>query len=393
MKIACVLITHLPVKVELRRYPEIEGKPVIIAEEYGSQQLVLDSSPSARGVVGGMPLQEATSRCKDARLLPADRPFYETAFRRVMDSLQQRSPLVERRELGCAYVGLDGLTEMYRGEAGLITSLLGVAPANFNPRVGVASGKFPAYVAAVTTGGGQATRAPDDAAGFLAGVSVDLLPLSWDARSRLHGFGLHTLGQLARLEVGAVQAQFGADGKRIWELANGIDPSPLVACPAEAAVSEYLTFPTPAVTRQEILTAVEALLGRTFARPEIRGKYVRGVTIASRVLHHSPWVRKFAFKNAVGSKDKALFVIKNGIESASLPGPLEDITLTLTGLAGESGAQGSLFSDMRKREQLREMMRQLETQLGGKPPIYQVRDIEPWSRIPERRQALVIFDP
>ena len=39
------------------------------------------------------------------------------------------------------------------------------------------------------------------------------------------------------------------------------------------------------------------------------------------------------------------------------------------------------------------MMKQLEGRLRGKPPIYQVREIEPWSRIPERRQALVQFDP
>ena len=42
---------------------------------------------------------------------------------------------------------------------------------------------------------------------------------------------------------------------------------------------------------------------------------------------------------------------------------------------------------------MKEMMRQLEALLGGKPPIYQMKEIEPWSRIPERRQALVPFDP
>jgi len=39
------------------------------------------------------------------------------------------------------------------------------------------------------------------------------------------------------------------------------------------------------------------------------------------------------------------------------------------------------------------MMRQLEVLLGCKPPIYQMKEVEPWSRIPERRQALVLFDP
>ena len=39
------------------------------------------------------------------------------------------------------------------------------------------------------------------------------------------------------------------------------------------------------------------------------------------------------------------------------------------------------------------MIKQLAVRLGHRPPIYQVRGVEPWSRIPERRQALVEFDP
>lgn len=393
MKVACILITHLAMKAELRRYPELRRRPVVITKTHGSQQVVLDSSPEAKGIADGMPLQEALSRCKPAALLEADETYYQAAFDEIIDSLEQRSPLVEKSELGCGYVGLDGLETMYGGEARLITSLLQAVPGDFNPRIGVAEGKFPAYVAAGITGGGQATKVPADVAGFLKEFPIDLLPLSWENKARLHRFSLHTLGQLAGLKVGAIQSQLGPEGKRVWELANGIDHAPLAPHRREELVSEHLTFPSPAMTLHAILAAVEALLGRAFVRQEARGKYVRSITIESRILRHPPWLKEFAFKAAIGSKDRALLVIKNALESVSLPGPLEDITLTLAGFTGESGIQSGLFSDVRKREQLREMMRQLEVQLGCKPPIYRVRDIEPWSRTPERRQALVIFDP
>ncbi len=391
--IACVLVTHLPMKAELRRYPELRGKSVVITECYGSKDLVLDSSPEARGVVAGMPLQEAVSRCKDTVLLRADAPHYESAFDAVICSLEQRSPLVEKADLGRAYVGLDGLEAMYGDEARLIASLLQAVPQEFNPRIGVAGGKFPAYVAAVTSRSGRATRVPEDVAGFLKELSVDLLPLSWDNKTRLHRFGLHTLGQLAALSAGSIQAQLKAEGKRAWELAGGIDRSPLLPFQREEAVTEFLTFPSPAVTQPAILMAVETLLGRAFSHPQIRGKYVRTAAIESQVVRHPPWTRHFAFKEAVGSKERALFALKCRMDTTVLPGPLEDMKLTLAGFTGESGIQSSLFSDVRKREQLREMMRQLEALLGGKPPIYQVKDVEPWSRIPERRQVLVPFDP
>jgi nucleotidyltransferase/DNA polymerase involved in DNA repair len=117
MKIACVLITHLPMKTELQRHPELKGKPVIITEAYGSKQVVLDCSPEARDVASGMALQEALSRSKDATLLEADETYYQAAFDDMVHSLEQRSPLVEKADLGCAYVGLDGLEAMYGGEA------------------------------------------------------------------------------------------------------------------------------------------------------------------------------------------------------------------------------------------------------------------------------------
>ena len=393
MKIACILITHLPVKAELRRYPELRRRPVIITESYGSKELVLDSSSEARGVVSGMSLQEAVSRCKSATLLQADTPYYETAFDDVISSLEQRSPLVEKAELGCAYVGLDGLEAMYGGEARLISSLLQAVPEEFNPRIGVAEGKFPAYVASVTSSGGRATRVPQDTAGFLKDFSVNLLPLSWNSKERLHGFGLHTLGQLARLKVGSVQAQLKAEGEKAWELANGIDSSHLLPYQREEVVTEFLTFPSPTVTQHTILTAVETLLGRAFTRPLIQGRYVRTATMESQVFRRPPWTKRFAFKEAVGSKERALFSLKSRLDIVTMPGPLEDMKLTLAGFTGQAGIQSSLFSDIRKQEQLKEMMRQLEALLGCRPPIYRVRDVEPWSRIPERRQALVPFDP
>jgi hypothetical protein len=393
MQIACVLVTHLPVKAELQRHPELKGKPVIITAGNGSKQVVLDSSPEARGVASGMTVQEALSQSQDATLLVADETYYQAVFDDVLHSLELRSPLVEKAELGCLYVGLEGLEAMYGGEARIIHSLLQAVSQDFNPRVGVANGKFPAYLAAVTSGGGQAAKVPDDVAGFLKDFLVDLLPLSWEDKTRLHRFGLHTLGQVAALSVGPMQAQFGPAGKKVWELAQGIDRSLLLPEPCQELVKESLTFPSPTLTLTAILTAIDTLLIRAFARPEVRGRYVRSILMEGQISRHAPWIRQFAFKDAVGTKDRALFVIKNALELVTFAGPLEDLTLTLVGLTGKSGIQSSLLSDVRKHDQLREAVRQLEAQMGFKPPIYQVRDMEPWSRIPERRQVLLRFDP
>ncbi|MDP3063543.1 MAG: hypothetical protein Q8O40_10120 [Chloroflexota bacterium] len=67
--------------------------------------------------------------------------------------------------------------------------------------------------------------------------------------------------------------------------------------------------------------------------------------------------------------------------------------MTQAGLTGEVGTQKRLLYDVRQREQFIDAVRQLEVTLGKKPPVFAVREMEPWSRIPERRIASVQFGP
>ena len=165
--IACLLVTHLPVKAERQRYPALRGKPLVIVESWGSGETALDSSAEAQGVTAGMTLPEALSRCPEAILLPADRPYYDEVFGRLADALAMRCPVVERGTLGCLYARLEGMAPVYGGEERLIASLLQTAPPIFELRVGVASGKFPAYVSAAASRPGRAVKAPPGTAALL----------------------------------------------------------------------------------------------------------------------------------------------------------------------------------------------------------------------------------
>jgi DNA polymerase-4/protein ImuB len=53
-----------------------------------------------------------------------------------------------------------------------------------------------------------------------------------------------------------------------------------------------------------------------------------------------------------------------------------------------------LFAEQaRRRAQLVAAIQQLKTQFGGgSAPVTRVVEVEPWSRIPERRYALIDYD-
>ncbi|MBM3949602.1 MAG: hypothetical protein FJ312_10295 [SAR202 cluster bacterium] len=389
-RIACVLVTHLPAKAELRRNADLVGKPFIITQGTGSKQAVLDYSSEVRGIVAGMPLQEALSRCNGVRLVQADEPYYQRVFQAIVDALLQRSPVVEKADLGCAYVGLSGLEAMYGGEARLASALLSAVPSDLRPRVGIATGKFPAYIAATFGEPGRAVKVPDDVAGFLHDRSADLLPVSWKVKERLHTHGLHLIGQVVALGVGPLQAQFGSEGRRMWELACGVDASLLVPFKQEETVSEYMAFPTPSVSLPAVLVGVESLVGRAFSQPTLRGRSVRKTLIEAHLMgDNPPWVRDFVFKEPVSSKERAYAPLKAMFEVAKLPAPLEDMRLTLMGLTGDKGLQSSLLMDVRRHDQLRESFAQLAVRLRKEPPIFYIRDAERDSIVPESRRVLV----
>ncbi len=393
MQVACVLIRNFPFRVEIERSPSLIGCDVLLVQSTGSRRAVLDTSPSISDVFPGDSLQEALSIHPNAIQCEADPPLYKQRFEELLDCLEQVSPVVQGSDIGRAYVGLDGLARMYHGENGLFGALKRIVPAELEPRIGVGPGKFPAAVAASTARPGEVVVAPVDLESFLAGHSVDVLPVPVEVRVRLKRLGMPRLRDIARQRVGPMQAQFGPAGRLIWELAQGIDNTPLIPRRHELEITDWVSFPTPIVASETILIAAESLLVRLFDRPEMRGRRARFALLEASIFRRTTWQRRVSFKDAVGDSHNALAAIEYALSLTPPPGPIEDLSLTLMGITGRAGSQASLFPEVRKRDQLRESIRQLEARLGRRPPIYRFKEAEPWSRIPERRMVLVEYSP
>ncbi len=409
--IACIYLPNFFWQAEVLRRPGLKDQRALImgdllslhgpahqgaASRTPSGRFILDCSPGLEGVVRGMPVSEAVSRHGDAALIEADLPYYTGAFRQVLDNIEEAIPDVEDVEPGLAHAGIWGLEGVYGTDAQVVrvlaSAVLSVLPAA-DVRIGVGENKWMAYVAATLSRPHSARKVTGEAGKFLAGLSVERLPVPYALISRLQSFGLDTLGRVADLQRGALEAQFGPGGGLIWELSNGLDQRPLVPRRRVEAVTEYLSFPDATVSLPNILSGIESLLARAFSRPEVARRYVRQADMQSQVLRKPPWTLRVAFKEPAGSKNLALFAIRARLADAELPGPLEDLRLTLSGLSSETGRQESLSHDIRQQDQLQEAVSQLRARLNVAPPIYQVRELEPWSRIPERRHALVQLSP
>ena len=335
MRVACVLITHLRAKAEMRRQGKERGETFdstaseSLVSQSGSQEpsaqacadaqerrpeepsaqacacaqkmplqepatlivdrgggvggppVVVDYFPGAAGVKVGMTLEQAVSYLAETVVLNADELYYRQVFGEVIRALQGVSDRVESAELGTAYVRIDGLEGMYGGEEGVVRALLEAVPADLTARIGVADAKFPAFVAARMREPGV-SHAPEDVRGFLARYSIELLPVEADVKSKLQRFGLYRMGEVAAMEEHLIAAQFGREGSRLWALCNGVDDSPVVATAFEESIVEEISLPFNSTSIELLLVAVDTLLRRGYARPELGGRVVGAAALQGR---------------------------------------------------------------------------------------------------------------
>ncbi len=378
----------------MRRHPNLKNIPAIIVERSMGRSQVVDSTPSASGVSPGDTLEEALSIQPTALVLEADEPHYRRVFAQVIASLQGISDRVEGSGLGTAYVRLDGLEHLHGGEARLVNALLNAVPQDLAPRVGVAEAKFPAFVAAKASGPLRATQVPIDAVSFLAPHPVDLLPVPADLRAALHRFGLHTLGDVGSLTEAPMIDRFGAEGRSAWRLSRGMDDTPVVPLAHTETIVERSSLPFSSASLELLITVVDTLLASAFSRPSMKGRYA-GKALLECALEGGPtWAREFSFKGGVGNRKRALSIIKARLEEEHPSGPVEDVTLTLDDLTGESGVQMGLLPEARESDKRRlvEVDRGLRARTGGSPSLYRVVEVAPWHPAPEMRVVRIPID-
>jgi hypothetical protein len=148
-------------------------------------------------------------------------------------------------------------------------------------------------------------------------------------------------------------------------------------------------MPSPSVSLDAILVGVERLVHSAYSDPERGNRWVRKVVARGTLEAGGTWELPVAFREALASPGDAWSAIRAAIMRRPPERPVEELEIELIGLSAESGKQASMFEGKGKLwRQVQEAVRQLETQ-HDRPSIGKVIALDPRSRIPERRSALV----
>jgi protein ImuB len=394
--VICVLYPRFELLAALGDRRALLSEPAALAPEAGREQVVGEVSAPAEafGVVRGMRLGEAMSRCPGLRLVPPDPEGVRSLWGAVLDRLEGIGAELESDHAGAAYFVAGGLEGIHGGDlAGVLAAARRALGAG--ARFGAAPSRFAAHAAAlhVRPRPGRHYRVVEERAvrDFLAPLPVGLLRTRPELQALpdvLERLGIRTLGELAALPSRAVAERFGHPGLLALDLSRGRD-TPLEPRRPSEPVVERLDLPE-AASGQQLERALELLIARVLARRERRGRSLRALAVSARFVAGGTWRTAVTLRNA--SADPGRIRLALAQKLAELPAPSESLALEVEAFGPPAQDQGRLLdeADSVRRSRLGEAVRQARQAAGGGAAL-RVLDVDPDSRIPERRAVLAPF--
>jgi DNA polymerase-4 len=337
--------------VEQRDDPQLRGKPVIVAWR-GNRSVVCAASYEARsfGVRSAMPTVRAERLCPEAIFVAPDFTRYRAVSLSVREIFKRHTDLIEPLSLDEAYLDVTEnktrlstatlvartIREQIRQELKL-TASAGVAPNKFLAKL-ASDWRKP---------DGLFVIQPQDIDAFLLPLPVGRLPgVGKVTGEKLGKLGIQTVRDLRRVDLPALEHHFGRYGRRLHELARGIDDSEVVPDRPTQSISVEDTF------EQDVLLAetepmIRRLAEMVWSASRKESRTARTVVLKMKTSEFKILTRSHTPASPPSSCDELTDIALRLRERVAL-GPLQRYRLVGVGLSNfrepqPDAAQPALF--------------------------------------------------
>ena len=337
-----LLCVHVPAfgLAVARRASAAEGEAFVLADKLDrGRVLEVDARAHELGARRGQTVLQACVAAGEAHVLVHDAPYAQMVWEDMLDALDALSPLVDDAAEGTAFVemrGCDGMAGDWIARAHQLLQ-------HFDLPVRVAAGpnKFTARAATYVRDG--CICAPDEAAGLLAPLPLEVLEIEPKVVERLHLLGIHTLGELARLPHGPFVRRFGAIAARWHEFARGIDPTPFRPRPYVLQIEAAAFGEGSAAQEEQVYFALRVLADRICGDLNRAGKAVALLRATFECENGDVRELDAGFAQATADPRTMLDILRAKIEWLTFDAPITGLRLQALRLE-ECGMPATLFA-------------------------------------------------
>jgi DNA polymerase-4 len=336
--------------VEQRDDPKLRGRPVVVAWR-GKRSVVCAASYEARrfGVRSAMAATYAERLCPEAVFVPPDFTRYRAVSRAAREIFLGHTDLIEPLSLDEAYL------DVTENKTGLPTATK-VASAirrqireelNLTASAGVAPNKFLAKVASDwRKPDGLFVIQPAEVEGFLTPLPVGRIPgVGKVTEEKLAKLELRTVGEVRVRSLEELQRWFGRYGHRLYELARGIDHSPVQPNRPTQSISAEDTFEQD-VLLSETEPMIRRLAEKTWAASRKEARIARTVALKLKTAEFQILTRSHTPPSPPASCEELTLIALSLLERVRL-NPTQRFRLVGVGLGNfhdpEVQSEQSLF--------------------------------------------------
>jgi DNA polymerase-4 len=272
--------------VELLRYPELRGQPVVVGgrlpqqplrrddgthefstlRDYVGRGVVTTSTYEARalGVFSAMGMMKAAKLAPDAWLLPANFDAYRHYSRLFKQVVRDIAPQVEDRGIDEIYIDLTDIPEDTLPLAQRIKQAVQDVT-GLSCSIGIAPNKLLAKICSeLDKPDGITILSMDDVPTRIWPMAVRKVNgIGPKASEKLAAFGIQTIGELAQQPQELLLQHFGRNyGEWLYRVSRGLDERPVVTSSEPKSLSRETTFErdlhakTDRATLSEIFTSL-----------------------------------------------------------------------------------------------------------------------------------------
>ncbi|HQM65279.1 MAG TPA: DNA polymerase IV, partial [Anaerolineaceae bacterium] len=310
--------------------PSLKGKPFAVGGNPQGRGVVSSCSYTARkfGVHSAMPMARALSLCPELIVIHHRHGLYGEYSNKVMDILRSYTPLFQQVSIDEAFLDVSDLPK----PAGVIAREIQERvdrEVHLPCSLGVATNKLVAKVAndfgKSQVKSGQAPRQitivpPGEEAAFLAPLEIQALwGIGPKTSQKLHGQGIHTIGQLAALSIAELEAYFGNNALEMHARALGIDPSPVHSEREVKSVSNEVTFTKDTTDSEVLRQTLRALADKVGYRLRQAGLAGSVVQIKLRYSNFETLTRQTALPQPTNLDDEIYAAAEKLFEANIIP--------------------------------------------------------------------------